>query len=112
MDETKQEVLRADVVVVEHPGFFLSQDDNPAGPVGEPFEHDTHVLAARPHAPHPTDARVRAETKGGECAESEPLGVDTRPAWGASLRSCRRAARPGYNEPGWAHLRWAEGGLR
>jgi hypothetical protein len=52
--------------VVENPGFLLGQDDNPAGPVGEPFEHDTHVLAARPHAPHPTDARVRTEPDEGD----------------------------------------------
>ncbi|GJF29756.1 hypothetical protein KNE206_24560 [Kitasatospora sp. NE20-6] len=32
-------MLGADVVVVEHPGFFLSQDDNPPRAVGEPFEH-------------------------------------------------------------------------
>jgi hypothetical protein len=25
--------------VVEHPGFFLSQDDNPSCAVGEPLEH-------------------------------------------------------------------------
>ncbi|ALM40745.1 hypothetical protein SFR_4130 [Streptomyces sp. FR-008] len=32
-------MLGADVVVVEHPGFFLSQDDNPPRTVGEPLEH-------------------------------------------------------------------------
>jgi hypothetical protein len=32
-------VLGADVVVVEHPGFFLSQDDDSAGTVGKSFEH-------------------------------------------------------------------------
>ena len=39
VDEAKQDVFRADVVVVEHPGFFLSQDHDPPRPVGEPFEH-------------------------------------------------------------------------
>jgi hypothetical protein len=39
VDETQEDVLSADVVVVEHPGFFLSQDDNPPRAVGEPLEH-------------------------------------------------------------------------
>jgi hypothetical protein len=29
------------VVVAEHPGLFLSQDDDAARAVGEPFEHMT-----------------------------------------------------------------------
>src|SRR6266496_3188578 len=41
MDEAEQDVLGADVVVVEHPGLFLSQDDNPTRAVGEPLEHWT-----------------------------------------------------------------------
>lgn len=39
VDQTQEDVLGADVVVVEHPGFFLSQDDNPPRAVGEPLEH-------------------------------------------------------------------------
>ncbi|GAA5002943.1 hypothetical protein GCM10025734_39960 [Kitasatospora paranensis] len=39
VDQAQEDVLGADVVVVEHPGFFLSQDDNPPRAVGEPFEH-------------------------------------------------------------------------
>ena len=38
-DQAEQDVLGADVVVVEHPGLFLSQDHNPPRPVGEPLEH-------------------------------------------------------------------------
>ena len=38
-DEAEQDVLGADVVVIEHPGFFLRQDNNPPLPVGEPLEH-------------------------------------------------------------------------
>jgi hypothetical protein len=38
-------VLGADVVVVEHPGFFLSQDDNPAGAIGKSFEHRLYLLS-------------------------------------------------------------------
>src|SRR5262249_40275316 len=39
MDEAEQDVLGADVVVVEHPGLFLGQDDNAPRSVGEPLEH-------------------------------------------------------------------------
>ena len=39
VNKSQQDVLGADVVVVEHPGFFLSQDDNPPRAVGEPLEH-------------------------------------------------------------------------
>ena len=41
VDEAEQDVLGADVVVVEQAGFFLRQHDDPAGPVGESFEHRT-----------------------------------------------------------------------
>ena len=39
VDQPEQDVLGADVVVVEHPGLFLGQDDNTTRAVGEPFEH-------------------------------------------------------------------------
>ena len=39
VDQIEQQVLGADVVVVEHPGLFLGQHDHPAGTVGEAFEH-------------------------------------------------------------------------
>jgi hypothetical protein len=47
-------VLGADVVVIKPPGFFLSQDHDPPGPVGKPLEHrlppraTEQSLAARP----------------------------------------------------------------
>ena len=40
VDEPEQDVLGADVVVVEEPRLFLGQDDDPASPVGEAFEQD------------------------------------------------------------------------
>ena len=46
MDEAKQDVLRANVVVIEHPGFFLRQDDNPPRPVGKSLEHVVALLTA------------------------------------------------------------------
>ena len=42
VDQAEQDVLGPDVVVVEHPGLFLGQDDHPAGAVGKPFEHVAH----------------------------------------------------------------------
>jgi hypothetical protein len=38
VDQAQQDVLGADVVVVEEPSLLLGQHDDPAGPVGEPFE--------------------------------------------------------------------------
>ena len=40
VDESEQEVLGTDVVVAEQARFFLSQHDDPAGPVSEALEHD------------------------------------------------------------------------
>jgi len=34
-------VLRPDVVVVEQPRLFLGEDNDPAGPIGKPFEQGT-----------------------------------------------------------------------
>jgi len=34
--------------VVEHPGFFLRQDDDPASPVSEPLEHALPPLFCGP----------------------------------------------------------------
>lgn len=50
VDEAEEDVLRADVVVVEHPGLFLSQDNDAPRAIGEPFEHRTpsHSPAAGP----------------------------------------------------------------
>ena len=37
--QTEQDVLGADVVVVEHPRLFLGKDDDAPGTVGESLEH-------------------------------------------------------------------------
>jgi hypothetical protein len=39
MDETKENVLGADVVVVEEPCFFLGKNDDPSGPICESLKH-------------------------------------------------------------------------
>ena len=41
VDQPEQDVLGADVIVVEHPRLFLGEDDDPAGPIREPLEHVT-----------------------------------------------------------------------
>ena len=48
VDQSEQDVLGADVVVVEQPRFLLREDNDSAGPVGEALEHDGQpFLAAR-----------------------------------------------------------------
>jgi transposase len=50
VDQAQQDVLGAQVVVVEHPGLFLRQDHNPPGPVGKPLKHlNQHSSAAVMH---------------------------------------------------------------
>ena len=43
VDQPEQDVLGADVVVVEQPRFLLRQHDDPAGPVGEAFEQGNRL---------------------------------------------------------------------
>jgi hypothetical protein len=38
MDEAQEDVFGADVVVIEQPRFFLSEDYDPSGPIGKPFK--------------------------------------------------------------------------
>jgi hypothetical protein len=38
MDQPEQDVLGADVIVVEESGFFLRENNNPSGPVGKPLK--------------------------------------------------------------------------
>jgi hypothetical protein len=42
MDEAKQDVLGADVVMVEHAGLFLGQHDNSTGTICKSLKHETH----------------------------------------------------------------------
>ena len=48
VDQPEKDVLGTDVVVVQHPGLLLSQDDDTAGAVGEPLEHAHHVPSGAP----------------------------------------------------------------
>src|SRR6478735_878261 len=46
MDEAEEDVLGADVRVVQEACFLLRQHDDPAGPVSEPFEHKYRLCGA------------------------------------------------------------------
>jgi hypothetical protein len=48
VDEPQQDVLGADVVVVQHPRFLLREHHHPSGPICEPFEHRQSSLTCRP----------------------------------------------------------------
>ena len=65
VDQPEQDVLGADVVVVEHPRFFLREDDDPSRSVGEPFEH-VSVLRATTRMFHPSlgDQRTPSYPRG------------------------------------------------
>ena len=51
VDETEQDVLGADVVVVEHLRLFLGEDDHTTGTVGESLEHVRLLRVPRSLAP-------------------------------------------------------------
>ena len=46
VDQPEQDVLGADVVVVEHPRLFLGEDHDPPGPVGEALKHFVFLRAS------------------------------------------------------------------
>ena len=50
VDQAEQDVLGADVVVVEHLGLFLGQDDDATGSVGESLEHRLLLSGPRRYA--------------------------------------------------------------
>jgi hypothetical protein len=43
MEQPEQQVLGADVVVLQPAGFVLGMDDDTAGPVGESLKHEATV---------------------------------------------------------------------
>ena len=47
VDQSEQDVLGADVVVVEQARFLLRQHHHSAGPVGKAFEHLTASLSLK-----------------------------------------------------------------
>jgi hypothetical protein len=112
VDQAEQDVLGPDVVVVEHPGLFLGQDDHPTGSVGETLEHEvaphgagdpptaaclprTLAPARRPqpapeHGPTSGAPRVRNLTRASPTPGSARArrGADGRSASGAWQAEC------------------------
>ena len=79
VDQPEQDVLGADVVVVEHPRLFLGEDHDSSGSVGEAFEH-VSVLRAMTRMFHvPGDPRTTSYPRGAPGAAPDersrrPLG--------------------------------------
>jgi hypothetical protein len=48
MDKSKEDVLSTDVVVIEHAGFLLCEDDDSTSPVGKAFEHQLLLINLEP----------------------------------------------------------------
>ena len=77
VDEAEEDVLGADVVVVEQAGLLLRQHHDPPGPVGEPLEH------AAPTVPPPAgEARdyPKSFTRSAPSTQS-PTTSSKRPSW-------------------------------
>src|SRR5262249_30505930 len=51
--QAEQDVLGADVVVLERTGLVLSENDHLACPLGEPLEHEGHIVARGTAVPSP-----------------------------------------------------------
>ena len=58
VDEAEEDVLGADVVVVEEARFLLGEDDHPAGPVSEAFEQGNRLRSRRMRGEKPTCSRL------------------------------------------------------
>src|SRR5437868_987086 len=76
MDESEQDVLGADVVVVEQAGFFLRKHDDPTGPVSESFEQG-NCLPTRDSGPECIGGLVQRTAPG--FAPSDVSGCPYRP---------------------------------
>ena len=55
VEQPQKDVLGADVVVIEEPGFFLGQHHDPSGSVGEAFKHSTLLNLAYAILPSAAD---------------------------------------------------------
>jgi hypothetical protein len=81
VDEAQQDVLGADVVVVEHPRLFLREHHHPSGPICEPFEHRQSSLplsASRLLPRHLDGMRVACQCPPASACRSEVAMGPTR----------------------------------
>ena len=99
VDQPEQDVLGADVVVVEEARFFLGEDDDSAGPVGEAFEQVTSASHGRGSWPSVADLQSTARIGLVNDRRSATGGVFARVRrrrFGRSRRAYRaRRGRPG-----------------
>ena len=78
-DEPEQQVLGTDVIVVQGLGLILGQDDDPAGPIGEPFEHElSSYVEQTNHRKTPVYGSTRGRVK---LSCNQPTALDRRPVW-------------------------------
>jgi hypothetical protein len=56
-EQASQQVLGADVIVVQPPGLLLGQDNRPVGLVGEPLEHGVTPVSGCPRSVPPVCTR-------------------------------------------------------
>lgn len=96
VDQAQQDVLRADVVVIEHLGLFLGQDDDAPRAIGKSLEHAVTPYRTRRGGLRYVDCSQRSPRCGGLFALgvqgarkksvqlAEPAGHDTFAAAGES----------------------------
>ena len=84
VDQPEQDVLGADVGVVQQARFLLGEDDDPAGPVGESFEH------VRPFQWGPTSVQCTGEVRPTVTATGGSRPERSGPACGRAQRRRRR----------------------
>src|SRR5215813_5332358 len=94
MNEAKQQVLGADVVVVQHPGFFLSQDHHPPCPVGKPLKHPRPALRS-PTAPQCTSRYIASAPQARYVVSGAAPVTDESDATSGSLHAGLRSPAPG-----------------
>src|SRR6266849_423257 len=95
-DQAEQYVLSTDVVVIQHPGLFLSQDHNPPRPVGKPLKH-----LATPRRTAGTGGARGARTRPGR-APAPPeasKSTDKQYAPAAAINGRRRSRAPAQAAP-------------
>ncbi len=107
VDEAEEQVLRADVVVVEEACFLLRQDDDSACPVGEPFEHLPSLLQGLNPLVNPLSRARCAEYTGAFRPALLPLTTQNArsfyvPSWSSSFwgrNAGNRINLPDASEP-------------
>src|SRR5205823_10401405 len=88
-EQTQEQVLGADVVVLEAPRFFLREDDDPSRPIGEELEHVASLARARLGLYRSVPIASSMMPGGRNGPTGKPLQADT---FASITASCRRVA--------------------